>query len=165
MKLEPDQILVMEGIHALNPRLLPSLERAHLFKIYISALFQPNIDNNNRISTTEVRLIRRLVRDDKYRGINPEKTLAQWISVRRGENNNIFPYQEEADVMFNSSLLYELNALKAYAEPLLVNIPKDHKYYSTASHLLRLLHHFETLDISKVPFNSILREFIGGGIY
>ncbi|AFM00853.1 uridine kinase [Desulfitobacterium dehalogenans ATCC 51507] len=165
MKLEPDEILVMEGIHALNPRLLPSLERSHLFKIYISALFQPNIDTHNRISTTDVRLIRRLVRDNKYRGINPEKTLNQWSSVRRGENNNIFPYQEEADIMFNSSLLYELNALKAYAEPLLINIPKDHPYYSTASHLLRLLYHFETLDIAKVPFNSILREFIGGGIY
>lgn len=165
MKLDSDEILVMEGIHALNPRLLPSLERSHLFKVYISALFQPNIDTHNRISTTDVRLIRRLVRDDKYRGINPEKTLHQWSSVRRGENNNIFPYQEEADVMFNSSLLYELNALKAYAEPLLINIPTDHPYHATASHLLRLLHHFEILDISKVPFNSILREFIGGGIY
>lgn len=165
MKLEKDEILVMEGIHALNPRLLPSLERTQLFKIYISALFQPNIDFHNRISTTEARLIRRLVRDDKYRGITPEKTLNQWPSVRRGENNNIFPYQEEADVMFNSSLLYELNALKAYAEPLLVSIPVDHSYHSIASHLLRILHHFETLDVSKVPYNSILREFIGGGIY
>ena len=165
MKLGKDEILVMEGIHALNPRLLPSLERNHLFKIYISALFQPNIDIHNRISTTDVRLIRRLVRDDKYRGINPEKTLQQWASVRRGENNNIFPYQEEADVMFNSSLLYELNALKAYAEPLLVNIPKDHQYYPVALHLLRLLHHFVPIDTAKVPFNSILREFIGGGIY
>ncbi|AGA69570.1 uridine kinase [Desulfitobacterium dichloroeliminans LMG P-21439] len=165
MKLANDEILIMEGIHALNPRLLPSLVRSHLFKIYISALFQPNIDAHNRISTTDVRQIRRIVRDDKYRGINSEKTLNQWPSVRRGEINNIFPYQEEADVMFNSSLLYELNALKAYAEPLLITITTDHPYHATAAHLLRLLHHFQTMDVGKVPFNSILREFIGGGIY
>lgn len=165
MKLEADEILVMEGIHGLNPRLLPALERNQLFEIYVSALFQLNIDSHNRVPTTDVRLIRRLVRDDKFRGITPEKTLNQWASVRRGENTNIFPYQEEADVMFNSSLLYELNALRSYAEPLLISIPADHPHYSTASHLLRLLHHFDALDISKVPFNSILREFIGGGIY
>ena len=165
MKLESDEILVMEGIHGLNPRLLPLLERNQLFKIYVSALFQLNIDSYNRVPTTDVRLIRRLVRDDKFRGIAPEKTLNQWASVRRGENANIFPYQEEADVMFNSSLLYELNALRAYAEPLLVSIPKDHPHHSTVAHLLRLLHHFDPLDISKLPFNSILREFIGGGIY
>jgi uridine kinase len=165
MKLEADEILVLEGIHGLNPRLLPSLNRNLQYKIYVSALFQLNIDSYNRIPTTDVRLIRRLVRDDKFRGINPEKTLNQWASVRRGENTNIFPYQEEADVMFNSSLLYELNALRAYAEPLLVGISKDHPQYETAAQLLRLLHHFHPLDISKVPFNSILREFIGGGVY
>lgn len=165
MKLDADEILVMEGIHGLNPRLLPSVERNQLFKIYVSALFQLNLDSYNRVPTTDVRLIRRLVRDDKFRGIYPDKTLTQWASVRRGENANIFPYQEEADVMFNSSLLYELNALRAYAEPLLVSIPKDHPHHSTTSHLLRLLHHFDPLDVTKVPFNSILREFIGGGIY
>jgi uridine kinase len=165
MKLDADEILVMEGIHGLNPRLLPSLNRNNLFKIYVSALFQLNIDSYNRVPTTEVRLIRRLVRDDKFRGISPEKTLSQWPSVRRGENSNIFPYQEEADVMFNSSLLYELNALRAYAEPLLISVPQNHPHYSTVSHLLRLLHHFDPLDISKLPYNSILREFIGGGIY
>jgi uridine kinase len=165
MKLAADEILVMEGIHGLNPRLLPSLDRNQLYKIYVSALFQLNIDSFNRIPTTEVRLIRRLVRDDKFRGISPEKTLNQWASVRRGENTNIFPYQEEADVMFNSSLLYELNALRAYAEPLLISVPTDHPFHSTVSHLLRLLSHFYPLDISKLPYNSILREFIGGGIY
>ena len=165
MKLAANEILVMEGIHGLNPKLLPSLDRNQLFKIYVSALFQLNIDSYNRIPTTEVRLIRRLVRDDKYRGISPEKTLNQWASVRRGENTNIFPYQEEADVMFNSSLLFELNALRAYAEPLLISIPADHPFYETVSHLLRLLSHFDPLDISKLPYNSILREFIGGGIY
>ncbi|HVJ50392.1 nucleoside kinase [Desulfitobacterium sp.] len=165
MKLLDDQILVMEGIHGLNPRLLSSLDRNHLFRIYVSALFQLNIDPYNRIPTTEVRLIRRMVRDDKFRGISPENTLVQWASVRRGENTNIFPYQEEADVMFNSSLLFELNALRSYAEPLLISVPQEHSQYPTAIHLLRLLSHFEPLDISKVPFNSILREFIGGGIY
>lgn len=165
MKLESNEILVMEGIHGLNPKLLPSLDRNHLFKIYVSALFQLNLDSYNRIPTTEVRLIRRLVRDDKFRGINPEKTLNQWTSVRRGENTNIFPYQEEADVMFNSSMLYELNALRAYAEPLLISIPTDHPIHATVSHLLRLLSHFDPLDITKIPYNSILREFIGGGIY
>lgn len=165
MKLDIDEILVMEGIHGLNPRLLPSLERNQLFKIYVSALFQLNIDSHNRVPTTDVRLIRRLVRDDKFRGITPEKTLNQWVSVRRGENTNIFPYQEEADIMFNSSLLYELNALRAYAEPLLISLPLDHPLHSTAAHLLRLLYHFHPFDISKVPFNSILREFIGEGIY
>lgn len=165
MKLEADEILVMEGIHGLNPRLLPALERNQLFKIYVSALFQLNIDSYNRIPTTEVRLIRRLVRDDKFRGISPEKTLDHWGSVRRGENTNIFPYQEEADVMFNSSLLYELNALRPYAEPLLISIPSGNPDYATATHLLRLLSHFDSLDVTKVPFNSILREFLGGGIY
>lgn len=165
MRLAADEILVMEGIHGLNPRLLSSLDRNHLFRIYVSALFQLNIDPYNRIPTTEVRLIRRLVRDDKFRGISPENTLLQWQSVRRGENSNIFPYQEEADVMFNSSLLYELNALRPYAEPLLVKVPKEHPHYLTAVHLLRLLSHFDPLDISKVPYNSLLREFIGGGIY
>ena len=165
MKLRKDEILIMEGIHALNPRLLPSLDRNKLFKIYVSALFQLNIDAYNRVPTTEVRLIRRLVRDDKFRGITPSRTLAQWASVRRGENLNIFPYQEEADVMFNSSLLYELNALRPYAEPLLISIPPNDPHYETATHLLRLLSFFDHLDVSKVPFNSILREFIGGSVY
>ena len=162
MNLCPDEILVVEGIHALNPWLVPSLDRNQMFKIYVSALFQLNIDAYNRVSTTDVRLIRRLVRDDKFRGIKPERTLAQWGSVRRGENNNIFPYQEEADVMFNSSLLYELNALRPYAEHLLISIAPECPDYKTAVHLLTLLSFFNPLDISAVPFNSILREFSGG---
>lgn len=165
MHLGPDEILVVEGIHALNPALVPSLDRNQLFKIYVSALFQLNIDNYNRVPTTEVRLIRRLVRDDQFRGINPERTLAQWESVRRGENNNIFPYQEEADVMFNSSLLYELNALRPFAEHLLISITPECPHYNTAVHLLSLLSFFQPLDISTVPFNSILREFLGGSTY
>ena len=165
MHLDANEILVIEGIHGLNPRLLPSLERDQLFKVYISALFQLNIDSYNRIPTTEVRLIRRMTRDVKYRGISPDKTLGQWWSVRHGENTNIFPYQEEADVMFNSSLLYELNALRPYTEPLLQSVPKESPNYEAASYLLRLLSFFNPLDTAKVPFNSILREFLGGGIY
>ncbi len=165
MHLDANEILVIEGIHGLNPRLLPSLERDQLFKIYISALFQLNLDSYNRIPTTEVRLIRRMTRDVKYRGITPDKTLGQWWSVRRGENTNIFPFQEEADVMFNSSLLYELNALRPFTEPLLQSVPPDSPNYEAASYLLRLLSFFEPLDSAKVPFNSILREFLGGGIY
>lgn len=165
MQLSSEEILVIEGIHALNPRLAPSLDRNQMFKIYVSALFQLNIDTYTRVSTTHVRLIRRLVRDDKFRGINPERTLAQWESVRRGENSNIFPYQEEANVMFNSSLLYELNALRPYAEHLLISITPECPHYKTAVHLLTLLSFFNPLDISKVPFNSILREFMGGSAY
>lgn len=165
LALRTDEILVIEGIHGLNPRLAPSLERNQLYKIYVSALFQLNIDSVNRIPTTEVRLIRRLVRDDQFRGIDPQRTLAQWASVRQGENNYIFPYQEEADVMFNSSLLYELNALRPYAEPLLVNIPHENPDYETIQRLLRLLSFFSPLVPTKVPHNSILREFIGGSIY
>lgn len=165
LALEADEILVIEGIHGLNPRLVPSLERNQLYKIYVSALFQLNIDSVNRIPTTEVRLIRRLVRDDQFRGINPQRTLAQWASVRQGENNYIFPFQEEADVMFNSSLLYELHALRPYAEPLLVNIPPQSPHQETVQRLLRLISFFSPLVPTKVPHNSILREFIGGSIY
>jgi len=163
--LDEDEVLVVEGIHALNPRLFPNIDKTKFFKIYISALFLLNIDPYNRVPTTDVRLIRRIVRDYKYRGFGPERTLKQWPSVRRGEINNVFKYQEEADVMFNSSLIYELNALRAYAEPLLEKISKESDYYEDASRLLNLLSFFESMDTTKVPFNSILREFIGGGLY
>ncbi|WP_407308651.1 uridine kinase [Desulfosporosinus sp. SB140] len=165
MQLSSDEILVIEGIHALNPCLVPTLDRNQMFKIYVSALFQLNIDDYNRVPTTEVRLIRRLVRDNQFRGINPERTLGQWESVRRGENNNIFPYQEEADVMFNSSLLYELNALRPHAEQLLLSITPDCAHYKTATHLLTLLSFFSPLDVATIPFTSILREFLGGSAY
>ena len=165
LHLCPDEILVVEGIHALNPCLVPSLDRNQMFKIYVSALFQLNIDDYNRVSTTDVRLIRRMVRDNQFRGTAPEKTLAQWESVRRGENSNIFPYQEEADVMFNSSLLYELNALRSYAEHLLISITPECPHYKVALHLLTLLSFFHAMDISTLPFNSILREFLGGSTY
>ncbi len=165
MCLKADDILVIEGIHALNPHLLTSINKNYFFKIYISALFQLNIDSYNRVPTTDVRLIRRIVRDEKFRGFGPERTLKQWASVRRGEDTNVFKYQEEADVMFNSSLIYELNALRSYAEPLLENVSKQSPYYNVVTRLLNLLSFFEPMEVTKVPFNSILKEFTGGSLY
>ncbi|NLI91783.1 MAG: nucleoside kinase [Peptococcaceae bacterium] len=165
LRLGPDDILVVEGIHALNPNLLTTINRNYFFRIYISALFQLNIDNYNRVPTTDARLIRRIVRDDKFRGFDPERTLKQWASVRRGENTNVFRYQEESDVMFNSSLIYELNALRSFAEPLLEKVSAQSPYHDAVSRLLNLLSFFEPMDTSKVPFNSIIREFIGGSLY
>ncbi|PTQ84914.1 uridine kinase [Trichococcus patagoniensis] len=165
MQVGPSEILIIEGIHALNPELVTSINRNLIYKIYISALGGLNIDLMSRVPTSEIRLLRRLVRDDKYRGVTPENTIHQWDSVRRGEYQNIFKFQEEADVMFNSSMLYEMNALRPFAETALQKIPADSPYYDTRERLLNLLSFFEPLDVSKVPFNSILREFIGGSIY
>lgn len=161
----PRDILVVEGIHALNPRLLPEINRNALFKIYINALFGINIDLVNRIPSSEIRLLRRMVRGDLFRGTMPEETLARWASVRLGEFNNVFKFQEEADVMFNSSLLYEMNALRPYAEAALNKIRNDSPYAPVKERLLNLLTFCEPMDVSNVPFNSILREFIGGSIY
>lgn len=163
--LGPEDVLVVEGIHALNPHLLTSIDKTYFFKIYISSLFQLNIDAYNRVPTTEARLIRRIIRDDKYRGFGPERTLKQWASVRRGENSNVFKYQEEADVMFNSSLIYELNALRLYAEPLLEQVPGQSPYKDDVARLLNLLSFFEPMDADKIPYNSILREFLGDSLY
>lgn len=165
--LGPSEILVIEGIHALNPALISNLAmtKSVFFKIYVSALFGLNIDYMNRVPTTEVRLIRRIVRDEKFRSLSPEKTLTQWSSVRRGENKHIFKYQEECDVMFNSSLLYEMNALRTFAESALKKVQRESPHYATQLRLMRLLSFFEPIDLSQVPFNSILREFIGGNIF
>ena len=165
LKLGPSEILVIEGIHALNPALISNLTKSVFFKIYVSALFGLNIDYMNRVPTTEVRLIRRIVRDEQFRNLSPERTLSQWSSVRRGEDKHIFKYQEECDVMFNSSLLYEMNALRTFAENALKKVPSDSTHYATQLRLMRLLSFFEPIDLSQVPFNSILREFIGGNIF
>lgn len=165
LQLGPDDVLVVEGIHALNPNLLPSINKNYYFKIYISSLFLLNIDAYNRVPTTEARLIRRIIRDEKFRSFEPERTLKLWSSVRRGENTNVFKYQEEADIMFNSSLIYELNALRSYAEPLLQNVPEDSPYQDAVARLLNLLSFFEPIETTKIPFNSILREFLGGSVY
>ncbi len=165
LRLGQGEILVIEGIHALNPELLPNVNRNMCWKVYINALFQLNLDLMNRIPTTEVRLIRRIVRGDKFRGTHPEKTVGQWTSVRRGEYLHVFKYQEEADAMFNSSMLYEMNALRPFAEESLRKVSDSSKYAETRDRLLNLLGFFRPMDVSKVPYNSILREFIGGSIY
>jgi uridine kinase len=165
VKLEENQVLIFEGIHALNERLTESISKENKFKIYVSALTSINIDDHNSIATSDARLLRRIVRDYQFRGHTPEKTLELWDSVRRGEDENIFPYQEEADVMFNSAMFYEISVLKPFAEPLLKKVDKTSPYYSQAKKLLDFLQYFEVVDSANVPINSIIREFIGGGCF
>lgn len=164
-RLGENDILVIEGIHCLNPKLTEYMDDANKFKIYISALTQLNIDEHNRIPSTDGRLIRRLVRDARTRGASASKTISMWPSVRRGEERNIFPFQEEADVMFNSSLLYELAVLKQYVEPLLFGVDKDTEEYLEAKRLLKFFDYFVGIGSEYVPTNSLLREFIGGGCF
>jgi len=165
LQMEPNDILVIEGIHSLNDKMSYSLPKESKFKIYISALTQLNVDEHNRIPTTDGRLIRRMVRDNRTRGTSARETIAMWPSVRRGENENIFPYQEEADVMFNSALIYELAVLKLYAEPLLFQIEKDAPEYQEAKRLLKFLDYFVGIPSEDIPYNSILREFVGGSCF
>ncbi len=164
-RLGEQDILVIEGIHCLNPELTVSLDKDSQFKIYISALTQLNIDEHNRIPSTDGRLIRRIVRDARTRGTSARNTIAMWPSVRRGEEQNIFPFQEEADVMFNSSLLYELAVLKQYVEPLLFGMGKNCPEYAEAKRLLKFFDYFVGIGSESVPTNSLLREFIGGGCF
>lgn len=163
--LGEDDILVIEGIHGLNDALSYSLPRESKFKIYISALTQLNIDEHNRIPTTDGRLIRRMVRDARTRGTSAKDTIAMWPSVRRGEEENIFPYQEDADCMFNSALIYELSVLKQYAEPILFGIDRNCEEYLEAKRLLKFLDYFLGVSSEDIPKNSILREFVGGSCF
>ena len=165
IKLENDEILIMEGIHCLNDKLTYLIPKENKFKIYISCLTVLNIDYYNRISTTDTRLIRRIVRDNRSRGYNALHTLKMWPSVNRGEARNIFPYQEEADAMFNSSLIYELSVLKDYAMPLLKEIKPNEREYSEAKRLYTMLSYFESIPEELVLRISLLREFIGGSIF
>ena len=165
LQLGPDDVLVIEGIHGLNDRLLSTLPKETKFKIYISALTQINIDEHNPIPTTDGRLIRRIVRDAFMRGTSAEHTIEMWQSVRRGEEKNIFPFQEQADVMFNSALIYELPVLKMYAEPLLFAIEPDSPQHMQAKRLLKFLDYFLQVPSEEVGRNSILREFIGGSCF
>lgn len=160
-----DDVLVIEGIHGLNNRLTEQLPEESKFRIYISALTQLNIDEHNRIPTTDGRLLRRMVRDARTRGASAQKTISMWNSVRRGEENYIFPFQENADVMFNSALIYELSILKQYAEPLLFSIDKDCEEYFEAKRLLKFLDYFLSTNSERIPINSILREFVGGSCF
>ena len=164
-QLGEEDILVIEGIHGLNDALSYQLPKESKFKIYISALTQINIDEHNRIPTTDARMLRRIVRDARHRGTKAENTIRMWPSVRMGEEENIFPFQESADVMFNSALIYELVVLKQFAEPLLFGVPKNCPEYVEAKRLLKFLDYFLGADSEAVPKNSILREFIGGSCF
>lgn len=164
-KLGPNDVLVIEGIHCLNPKLTEALADENKFKIYISALTQLNIDEHNRIPTTDGRLVRRIVRDARTRGASAQRTIQMWPSVRRGEEKNIFPYQEEADVMFNSALIYELAVLKPYVEAQLFGMDRDCPEWVEAKRLLKFLDYFVGIGSENVPTNSLLREFIGGGCF
>lgn len=164
-KLGKNDVLVIEGIHCLNPKLTQSLPDENKFKIYISALTQLNIDEHNRIPTTDGRLLRRIVRDARTRGASVARTINMWPSVRKGEEKNIFPYQEEADVMFNSALIYELAVLKPYVEALLFGVDRKAPEYVEAKRLLKFLDYFVGIGSENVPTNSLLREFIGGGCF
>ncbi len=164
VKLSKNQIMVIEGIHGLNPKMLPQIPKKNTFRIYVSALTQLNLDFYNRISTTDTRMLRRIVRDATNRGYSAKRTIEMWDSVRRGEREYIYPYQENADAIFNSALVYELAALKPYAEPLLRQIPFGTPEYLEAKRLLAFLDWFLPVDKELIPDNSILREFIGNSI-
>ena len=165
MNLAKDEVLIMEGIHCLNDKLTYLIPKEQKFKIYISALTVLNIDYYNRIPTTDTRLIRRIVRDYKFRGYSAMHTLKMWPSVNKGEAVNIFQFQEQADVMFNSSLVYELSVLKDFAIPLLKEITQKEEEYSEAKRIYHMLSYFKSIKPDNVPSNSLLREFIGGSIF
>jgi len=164
VQLRNDQIIILEGIHGLNPRLIPASLGERAFRIYVSCLTQINLDRHNRVSTTDTRLVRRIVRDANQRGYSATQTIQRWESVGRGEGRNIFPYQENADVMFNSALVYELSAMVRLAEPLLRQVPFGKQEYIEAKRLLAFLEWFEPIDTDLIPDNSLIREFIGGSI-
>ena len=165
LKLTDRSILIMEGIHALNPKLTPSISAGEKFKIYISCFTSVAMDNFSRIPTTDNRLLRRMIRDNATRGNNALRTLSMWSSVRRGEEKHIFPYQENANVMFNSSLFYEISVLKAVAEPLLREVPDTEPEYAEARRMLRFLDNFVSIQPDQIPPTSLLREFIGGSSF
>jgi len=164
ISLRSGQILILEGIHGLNPWLIPQELTGHAFRIYVSALTQLNLDRHNRVSTTDSRMVRRIVRDARERGYSASQTISRWESVARGEKRYIFPYQENADTMFNSALAYELSALGPLAQPLLRQVEYGTREHIETKRLLALLEWFLPLEIDWIPDNSILREFIGGSI-
>ena len=165
LHLDKNHILVIEGIHGMNPELLKNVDESMCYKIFISALTQISINNSNPISSTDNRLIRRIIRDNKYRGYSAKDTINRWPSVHEGEDKYIFPYQENADIMFNSSLVYELSVLKKYVEPLLKSVPENNKAYCQASRLLKFLEYFYYLNDDEIPPTSIIREFLGGSSF
>ena len=164
-KLEKNEILVIEGIHGLDSNILTSIPRENKFKIYLSPLTEINMDNHNRVSTSDNRLLRRMIRDNRTRGYGVEKTLEAWAKVRQGEEKYIFPYQDEADVTFNTALIYEIGVLKTYVEPLLYSVEAESDYYEEAKRLIDFLRLFLPIPSDAIPDDSILREFIGGGCF
>ena len=165
LKLEEDEVLVIEGIHCLNDKLTSSIPREQKYKIYISALTVLNMDYYNRISTTDTRLIRRIVRDYQFRGYSAKDTIRTWSLVNKGEQKNIFPFQESSDSIFNTSLIYELSAFKNVVLPLLEEIKQEDPEYAEARRLINMLKYFETIPADYVPTNSLLKEFLGGGSF
>lgn len=165
LRLDKDDVLLIEGIHGLNPELTSDIPSHQLFKVYVSALTSLHLDNHNWISTSDNRLLRRMVRDHKYRHTSPEETLARWGSVRRGEEKWIFPFQENADATFNSSLLFELGVMKSYLEPLLLGVSPENPHYATARRLADFLDYFKPIPADQVPSTSLLREFLGGSSF
>ena len=163
LKLEKDEVLVIEGIHCLNDKLTSSIPKDQKYKVYISALTVLNMDRYNRISSTDTRLVRRIVRDYQFRGYSAKQTIATWYMVNRGEEKNIFPYQENANVIFNTSLIYELGVLKNIAKPLLEEITPEEPEYAEAKRLLNMLKYFKSIPAEYVPANSLIKEFVGGG--
>ena len=165
MTLGEEDILLIEGIHALDSKVLTNISRSKKYKIYISALTELNIDNHNRVSTTDNRLLRRIIRDNRTRAHSVENTIAAWNSVREGEEKYIFPYQDDADFTFNSALIYEIGVLKTYVEPLLFSVPQNSPYYGEAKRLIEFLHLFLPIPADVIPQDSIIREFIGGSCF
>ncbi len=165
LKLHEDSVLIMEGIHALNPDLIPDIPSDTTFKIYVSALTTISIDNHNWVPTTDTRLLRRIIRDYRFRNYSARETIARWPSVRRGEEKWIFPYQEQADVMFNSALLFELAVLKKHAEPILAEVPKYCDEYTEAHRLGKFINYFVPIHDREIPPTSLLREFLGGSSF
>ena len=165
LKLEENSILLIEGIHGLNPDLTSHIDEKMKYKLYVSALTTLSIDDHNWVPTTDNRLLRRIIRDAKYRGVSAESTIKRWPSVRRGEEKWIFPYQENADAMFNSSLLFELGVIKEYGEEVLKHVPRDIPEYGEAIRLRRFLNYFTPISDQVIPHTSLLREFLGGSSF
>lgn len=165
LELKPGHVLIIEGIHGLNPDLLPEIDPSLTYKIFLSALTQVSVDEHTHISTSDNRLIRRMIRDSKYRGYPAHETIKRWPLVRKGEERNIFPFQENADIMFNSATLYELAVLKKYAEPLLQSVTENRDEYSESTRLLKFLSYFKPMDDTEIPPTSLLREFLGGSSF
>ena len=165
LRLDKDSVIILEGLHALNPSLLPNIPREATYKIFVSALTTINIDNHNWIPTIDIRLLRRIVRDYKYRNYSARETISRCPSVMRGEEKWIYPFQEEADVMFNSALLFELAVLKRHAEPILAEVPKFCDEYTEAHRLIKFLQYFVAIPEKEIPPTSLLREFVGGSSF